>query len=299
MSNKCLESLSTVRLQFADAYFWILHLIIPELETLSPLFSFLTLRFFYGDCLLRSGETLAEANIPDGSVLSIAVSKSWPVSTQEVWGMVEERLAPFMERRPLWQQLRNAGRASKSLQRFVRSANRNRLAEAQKAEPVIMFLEEFVLPRLGISKRVAELSPLLRESAAALALTDDELTEFVYNVCREDHLVEPERLLVWYPGRHADPQMAESLLIAARICESMTDIGPSFPLCNEDVDVATASLFRGDPDLPLIRRHLIQLQFLVQRPLAGGVSSNKIPWFLDFDKLSAAVLSRTKAGRWQ
>eukprot|EP00971_Amphidinium_carterae_P341301 6480043-Amphidinium_carterae.1 len=53
---------------------------------------------------------------------------------------------------------------------------------------------------------------------------------------------------------------------------SWVGMQPKDPLTNDDVDAATASLFQGSPDFPLIRRNLLELCFLRQKPLADAAS---------------------------
>eukprot|EP00747_Dinoflagellata_sp_TGD_P171872 gnl/TRDRNA2_/TRDRNA2_206951_c0_seq1.p1 gnl/TRDRNA2_/TRDRNA2_206951_c0~~gnl/TRDRNA2_/TRDRNA2_206951_c0_seq1.p1 ORF type:complete len:255 (-),score=39.57 gnl/TRDRNA2_/TRDRNA2_206951_c0_seq1:121-816(-) len=211
---------------------------------------------------------------------------SWPIPLESVRRMTESQLAPFMEKPPRWQQLREA--SPKALNSYARGFLQRLATEHDETEaPMTVLLQDLGLPQKESG------SPI---NAGNLVLSEEGISDFVRAACSSGHACGrwrrgregaadcPPRLLEQWPARSA-ARTAVALLVAARLCEG-GGATPETPLSNEDVDTAIASFFRQPPDTQVIRKHMAELVFV--RVEHKDDSEGRSSLFLNFEQLQKA-----------
>eukprot|EP00928_Gymnodinium_smaydae_P024798 TRINITY_DN19960_c0_g2_i1.p1 TRINITY_DN19960_c0_g2~~TRINITY_DN19960_c0_g2_i1.p1 ORF type:complete len:291 (+),score=51.23 TRINITY_DN19960_c0_g2_i1:79-951(+) len=229
------------------------------------------LRLLDGSRCLDSKETLDSAGLP--AVVDLVVTfcpTRWPVPLLVMKRLVEPQLTVFLERPPLWQQLSAA--PPKALRSFAKSLLRGLPEDdTQRASFFLRSLNIDVLSSTlpeDFARRMAEV-PCDEEHVASL------VADFVRFVCKNKFIDAPERRLVQWPSK-ADARRAVALLVMSRVYELRDAALRDSPLQPRDVDEATAALFKGTPDFPLIRRYLLEAKFLTQKDLVAGVSPSDL-----------------------
>eukprot|EP00747_Dinoflagellata_sp_TGD_P172257 gnl/TRDRNA2_/TRDRNA2_208334_c0_seq1.p1 gnl/TRDRNA2_/TRDRNA2_208334_c0~~gnl/TRDRNA2_/TRDRNA2_208334_c0_seq1.p1 ORF type:complete len:239 (+),score=40.10 gnl/TRDRNA2_/TRDRNA2_208334_c0_seq1:99-815(+) len=195
--------------------------------------------------------------------LILREAHSWPVPLRSVWNLAGGQLEPYLEKPARWRQLCIA--PPKAIHAFARSFLQRLPAVIDAASEVPPTPRQVLFSQLGLpcdTQHVSAQQLVLTESGVVHFLK--ELLEVLPQRAQADCT---ERLLIQWPTKQA-PCAAVALLVAARLCEGSDAVGPDDPVPDALIDAAIASLYRGKPDCPLIRRHMLSLKFLEQRQLA-------------------------------
>lgn len=232
---------------------------------------------FDGQRRLGFSESVVVAGVVDGAELNIVFS-TWPLTVDNIFTTCSKTLEPFLEKAPQWQALHTG--SQKAMDGFVRAILKQLPRDA--LPPTIA---QFVLGRLDLPSNLSQLPDEVQAIAHEIDNSAERVEKFVQAACAVKWPCVP-RLLTQWPKK-IEQQTAVALLIAARIFENHVSITPESPLRNEEIDLATQSLFRGRADCPLIRRLLLDMNFLVQKPLFSGSSPEEK--YLNFDEVWQAL----------
>lgn len=234
-----------------------------EVRQALELSSSATLKLLHGAQELPRGVPLRDAGVSDGSILSIIVSVlRWPWSVDAALTFVEPHLESFFERRPQWQRLRRGGGAG--LNGFARGYVRRLRAEAlagTPSDPANLLLSMLSLDTLVL--------PALLRTRAHQAESEEAAVELVRDICAHaaglDNMWGERRLSVW-PTKKRE-QTLVGLLLAAHL---QIVLALSEKAAAHQVDEVIKGAFASKPDCALIRRELMALRFLDQKPLVGS-----------------------------
>lgn len=222
-----------------------------------------SLRLLNGSRELPQGVPLADAGVRDGATLSVIVAAlRWPWSVGAARSFVEPHLQSHFERQLQWQRLRCSG--APALSGFVRGyVRRIQVSSGTPADPA-----DILLPMLGLAK--LELPVPLRERARK-AESEETAAELVRDICAHAASLDAmwgERRLSGWPTKK-NQQIHMGLLLAAHM--HVVSFGTAdASLSSAQVDATISALFASKPDCPLIRRELMALRFLDQKPLVSG-----------------------------
>jgi len=233
---------------------------------------------------LLPSRTIAEEGLADDAVLGITVVRL----SDAVRRIPEEDLVKAglrFERPPKWRDLLNA--SPQGRRGIVKGVVMGIMRQGDLGPDAVL---GSLLSSLGLlpnaSKSLPEslrTSPLansiplrwMRERAGAIGnLEPPEVEAFLLEICAvaaSENVEAPQTLrrITGWP-KTTRPQQLAALLVIGKLMEVDHDL--QAPLTNELVDSAAAEIFVGNPDFPLVRRAILGMKLLVQKPLASGAS---------------------------
>lgn len=208
-------------------------------------------------------------------------SATWPVASSLLQVWLERSLEPYLEKPARWRQLQSA----QALRGFVRGllkkldADLGKLAAGSAADAGG---HQQVLEMLGLPVDSLESMPHVKErlqhlwSLADRTETEATLQELVAQICRQAAIRDQQRAgqlsrrLVQWPSKRG-PKLAVALFLAANLWELDT----AGSLQAAEVDEAVNATFIARPDLPLIRRSLLELNLIKQPRLSDARSTTE------------------------
>jgi len=210
-------------------------------------------------------------------------TSNWPVAPALLQLWLERSLEPYLERAPRWRQLRTSqamgGFVKGVLQRLDEDVGKLAAGKSSEVRGPGQVFEMLGLPAEAFERMDGAVKERLQHlwSLADRVETEASLQELVGQICRQAALADQEeaavgrqrgRRLVQWPTKR-DPKTAVALLLTARLWE----LSAGEPMLAAEVDAAVAEMFATRPDLPLIRRGLLELGFLEQPRLVAGRST--------------------------